>query len=112
MSEPWNFTPAQQRQFREAHGEAKREQMADAQPQRVDPPGCGCTDCLTGYSVPLNLATWQTVKAMVGGDVQDATSTELDVMVVVTPANERGWKDGQVWKWKAPDHKGEGGLTE
>jgi hypothetical protein len=73
--------------------------MAD-DPKRVDPPSCGCTDCLTGYSVPLNLATWQTVKAMIHGDVQDATGTKLDVMVVVTPAAERDWEDGQVWKWK------------
>ena len=28
MSEPWNFTEAQRRQFREAHAEAKRKQMA------------------------------------------------------------------------------------
>ena len=68
--------------------------------QRVDPPTCGCTDCLTGYSVPLNLATWQTIRAMIHGDVQDATSTDLDVMVVVTPARERGWPDRQAWKWK------------
>ena len=29
MSEPWNFTEAQRHQFREAHAEAKRKQMAD-----------------------------------------------------------------------------------
>lgn len=27
------------------------EETADG-PRRVDPPGCGCTDCITGYSVP------------------------------------------------------------
>jgi hypothetical protein len=29
VSEPWNFTEAQRRQFREAHAEAKRERMAE-----------------------------------------------------------------------------------
>lgn len=29
MSEPWNFTEAQRRQFREAHAEAKRKSMED-----------------------------------------------------------------------------------
>lgn len=74
--------------------------MASTKPQRVDPPSCGCTDCITGYSVPLDLATWETVKALVHGDVQDATSTELDVMVVVTPADQRTWSDRQSWAWK------------
>lgn len=29
MTEPWNLTEAQRRQFREAHAEAKRKQMAE-----------------------------------------------------------------------------------
>lgn len=74
--------------------------MPDTQPERVDPPNCGCTDCLTGYSVPLNLATWQTIKAMINGDVQDATSTELEVTVVVTPARDWGTRAGLSWEWK------------
>jgi hypothetical protein len=69
-------------------------------PKRVDPPSCGCTDCLTGYSVPLNLATWQTVKAMIHGDVQDATGTKLDVTVVVVPAEAVAAGVTQTWAWK------------
>ncbi len=34
MSEPWNFTEAQRRQFREAHAEAKRTR-APSKPWRV-----------------------------------------------------------------------------
>ena len=34
MTEPWTFTEAQRRQFREAHAEAKRKQMA-AKPKNL-----------------------------------------------------------------------------
>jgi hypothetical protein len=49
--EPWNFTGAQRRQFREAQAEAKRQQMerdaeapARQEPgaDRMCPGGCGC----------------------------------------------------------------------
>lgn len=34
--EPWNFTEAQRRQFREAHAEAKRKEMAATDRQAID----------------------------------------------------------------------------
>jgi hypothetical protein len=69
-------------------------------PRRVDPPRCGCTDCITGYSIPLNLATWQVVKAMINGEIQDATSFEWDIRIVVTPEHQLAWPDRQTWAWK------------
>ena len=73
-------------------------------PRRVDPPSRGCTDCITGYSVALTGASWQTVKAMIHGDVQDATGTDLNVMVTVTPAHQLAWPDRQTWAWRY-DHE-------
>jgi hypothetical protein len=73
-------------------------------PRRVDPTRCGCNDCLTDYSVPVDRANWQTIKAMLDGQIENATGTEMDVhedrnRVVVTLADERGWDDGQRWEW-------------
>ena len=52
-------------------------------PQRVDPRHCGCTDCLTGYSVPLNMITQQTVQDLIRGKVQNATYGPLAITVTV-----------------------------
>jgi len=47
--------------------------------KRIDPIGCGCTDCIVGYSIPLDIASDHQIKAMVRGHLIDATSqTEFD----------------------------------
>lgn len=46
---------------------------------RVDPPGCVCTDCTVGDSVPLDLATEAQVEALCEEELQDATGmSELE----------------------------------
>jgi len=47
--------------------------------KRIDPIGCGCTDCIVGYSIPLDIASEHQIKAMVRGHLIDATAqTERD----------------------------------
>lgn len=39
---------------------------------RMDPIGCRCTDCLTGRSVPLDLASFSQVLSFERGEMIDA----------------------------------------
>ena len=39
----------------------------------IDPIGCGCTECLTGEYVPLEMATADQMRAMLMGTVRDHT---------------------------------------
>ena len=45
---------------------------------RIDPPDCGCTDCLTGYSEPANEVSQKELKKLFKGKLRNATG-----MVVV-----------------------------
>lgn len=42
-------------------------------PIAIDPPGCGCTECLTGEYVPLDQATDDQLQAMLQGKVANNT---------------------------------------
>lgn len=50
---------------------------ARERPHRIDPHDCGCTDCMTGWSVPLREASDDDVFAMLAGEIRDATSEEF-----------------------------------
>ena len=47
----------------------------DAQhpPQRIDPPHCGCTDCLTGWSLPLDMRDQAVLEGLWNGNYANAT---------------------------------------
>ena len=59
-------------------------------PMRIDPPGCACTNCITGRSRPLDQADREDIRRLAVGAVQDATSVELDFELTVTKPGS-GW---------------------
>lgn len=65
------------------------------QTRRIDPDNCGCTDCLTGYSVPLSQATIDQVTGMLAGRLINATGQTFTIEVVTTITAD---DTGQTWK--------------
>ncbi len=51
-------------------------------PNRIDPYGCGCTDCIVGWSKPLEAATDAEVLLMLRGGVDNATGYTADQFAV------------------------------
>lgn len=47
--------------------------MTTSEPWAIDPPDCGCTDCLIGESVPLSGASDELIRRMIRGEVTDRT---------------------------------------
>lgn len=47
-------------------------------PIQIDPYECGCTECLIGMYVPLEMATYKQLKKMLKGKINDATSNEFE----------------------------------
>jgi hypothetical protein len=45
---------------------------------RIDPPECGCTDCLIGYSKPMNQATREELLRLEAGGYINATYVDPD----------------------------------
>lgn len=82
-----------------------------SEPVQIDPPGCGCTECLTGEYVPLDQASKEQVAAMLAGKLSNATSEVFDMTIkvvditdhlkenspVVTTVRSR-WS-GMEWSW-------------
>jgi hypothetical protein len=56
-----------------------------ALPAAIDPPGCGCTECLTGEYVPLDLASPIHIMALVFGVIANNTGLAIDEII-----NRRG----------------------
>lgn len=51
-------------------------------PIAVDPPGCACTECITGQYRPLDRATPQDIAALLRGQLRNHTGAALRVTVV------------------------------
>lgn len=56
--------------------------------KRVDPEGCGCTDCMIGHSRPFDETTDEQLIDLIRGNLQDATG--YDAVVIADEARERG----------------------
>ncbi|MBM9510020.1 hypothetical protein [Actinacidiphila acididurans] len=57
----------------------------------IDPPGCGCTDCLleeTGDSVPLDRATAEQVAALLEGRLLDHTGSDTTITVTIAARSD------------------------
>lgn len=52
--------------------------MRRRKPTAVDPKGCGCTECITGEYVPLELATDQQLQDLISGILENHTYVDLD----------------------------------
>lgn len=53
-------------------------------PIAIDPPGCGCTECLTGVYVALDWASSRQILDLLAGDI--ASNLHSGTEVVVTTA--------------------------
>jgi hypothetical protein len=69
---------------------------ADGNPKlyRLDPEGCGCTDCLVGASKPYPQANQDELRACMNGELDNATDAYVveeddEVIVTRTPAIHR-----------------------
>lgn len=71
----------------------------DTWPIQVDPPGCGCTECLIGQYVPLDRATSEQVIALLCGELGSGLSpSDLQLRVKIQFA---GW--GARWASMSED---------
>lgn len=51
-------------------------------PIAIDPPNCGCTECITGEYVPLTDATPRQITDMLAGRLRNNTSLEFTITAV------------------------------
>jgi len=61
------------------------------QPTAIDPPGCGCTECLIGEYVPLDEATAFHVRLMLRGMMHDNTGMEFTYRDGVISCYGKSW---------------------
>jgi hypothetical protein len=51
-------------------------------PRAIDPPGCGCTECLIGEYVPLDRATNTQIRQMTAGEIADHTGGDWETVTI------------------------------
>ena len=62
-------------------------------PIAIDPPGCGCTECMIGQYVPLDQATGQQVLALLAGKLHDHTDRDMEFTATIrAKGTELSWE--------------------
>lgn len=51
---------------------------------RVDPEGCGCTDCIVGYSKPIDTCTQEQLVMLHFGVLTNASGCEVTAEITVS----------------------------
>lgn len=51
-------------------------------PRRIDPFDCACTDCIVGYSIPLQEASQAHLRNMILGLQSNATGYDISEFVI------------------------------
>lgn len=59
--------------------------------KRADPTGCGCTDCLTGFSGPFSSLNEAELQGLRDGVIQDSTSGEFEDYIEELRAKLKGF---------------------
>lgn len=49
--------------------------------KRIDPKGCGCTDCITGYSKPIDFCDKSELAMLFVGELYNASGCDLEEIV-------------------------------
>lgn len=77
-------------------------------PIAIDPPFCGCTECMTGEYVPLNEATAEQMADMLAGKIRNNTGMQLQVSFVFTVEDDQDIREAELAKIQVI---GEGRIT-
>lgn len=67
------------RLLHDAAEELDKGEIAMKRPIAIDPPGCGCTECITGEYVPLINATAEQITDMLAGRLGNNTGCEFSI---------------------------------
>lgn len=74
--------------------------MSKNGPIAIDPPGCNCTECITGEYVPLDAASRQQILDLFAGRLRDNTDSSTEFTVTVSVNDGDG---DYTWSLRAAD---------
>ena len=57
--------------------------MSESKLWRVDPEGCGCTDCLIGESKPIDQCSQRELVKLYYGEIDNASGREISATIKI-----------------------------